>query len=110
MRRAIVLLGLTTLVLAGWSSGAKTPPVVASGSAQRQAAEAYWTAERMKNAKPVPLLVKHGRPPNGGRIAQSTHYPFPYARYRWSGPTTDLPARTWGKVFFAAPDGDSMYS
>ncbi len=110
MRRAIVLLGLTTLVLAGWSGGAKTSPVVASGSAQRQAAAAYWTAERMKNAKPVPLLVKHGTPPNGGRIAQSTHYPFPYARYRWSGPTTDLPARTWGKVFFAAPDGDYVCS
>ena len=103
MRRAIVLLGLTTLVLAGWSGGAKTPPVVASGSAQRQAAEAYWTAERMKNAKPVPLLVKHGTPPNGGRIAQSTHYPFPYARYRWSGPTTDLPARTWGKSSLPPP-------
>jgi hypothetical protein len=36
----MVLLGLTTLVLAGWGGGAETSPVVVSGSAQRQAAAA----------------------------------------------------------------------
>ena len=28
----------------------------------------------------------------------------------WSGPTSTLPARTWGKVFFSAPDGDYVCS
>jgi len=44
------------------------------------------------------------------KLNQARGYPFPYARYRWSGPTSDLPARTWGKVFFLAPDGDYVCS
>lgn len=109
---------------------------VVNGSAAGDAPEEYWTAERMENAKPVPLGMKHGRPrnslhvpaqgprtaipasePKGGapsrpvarqafKPGRAGGYPFPYARYRWGGPTTDLPARTWGKVFFSAPDGD----
>jgi V8-like Glu-specific endopeptidase len=113
---------------------------VVSGSAQGEAAGRYWTAERMRNAQPVDLISKPGKPedakrvlpegsrkavsptaPHGGagsvplggksfRRGRGGGYPFPYARYRWSGPTTDLPARTWGKVFFSTPNGDYVCS
>lgn len=49
-------------------------------------------------------------PKRAFKTHQATGYPFPYTRYRWSGPTTSLPARTWGKVFFSAPDGDYVCS
>jgi V8-like Glu-specific endopeptidase len=156
VRPAITLvLGLTTLVLAACGAASeKKPPAVAaaggalrpepdavvSGSAQGAAPEEYWTAERMENAKPVPLGTKRGTPQDAGRIRpegprtavpatapkggahsrpvtrksfkvnDARGYPFLYQRYRWSGPTTDLPARTWGKVFFSAPDGDYVCS
>ncbi|HEX9415712.1 MAG TPA: hypothetical protein VF895_03290 [Gaiellaceae bacterium] len=44
------------------------------------------------------------------KVTEAMGYPFPYNRYRWSGPTTSLPARTWGKIFFSAPDGDYVCS
>jgi V8-like Glu-specific endopeptidase len=114
-----------------------------AGGAQGQDAAEYWTAERMRNAKPVDLIEKHGLPklsrripgpegphrlfrptgPSGGassrpvsngrtsfRLGQARGYPFPYSRYRWSGPTADLPARTWGKIFFLAPEGEYVCS
>jgi hypothetical protein len=156
VRHLIVVVVLpASLVLAacGGSENEKPPPAalagamvsarqsqVVSGSAQGRAAAEYWTAERMRNAKPVPLVLKRGKPhdvtrvsvdgprktvpataPPGGassraiphkafKPARAGGYPFPYARYRWSGPTTDLPARTWGKVFFTAADGDFVCS
>lgn len=111
-----------------------------AGGEQSKAAGEYWTVERMRNAKPVGLLSRSGKPrsstrvpapegarrairatsPRGGAhslpLARKSfklggyRYPFPYARYRWSGPTTDLPARTWGKVFFTTPKGDYVCS
>jgi V8-like Glu-specific endopeptidase len=44
------------------------------------------------------------------KLGQARGYPYPYSRYRWSGPTTSLPARTWGKVFFSTPNGDYVCS
>jgi V8-like Glu-specific endopeptidase len=116
--------------------------VVSTASAGDQAKTEgeYWTAERMRNAKPVDLVSKPGKPrtakrppaPEGQKTAvpatspaghaaslplrksfkpsQGHRYPFPYSRYRWSGPTTDLPARTWGKIFFTTPNGDYVCS
>lgn len=156
MRHALLLLGLTSVVVAGCGGSQITTAarpearltgflapasedVVRSSSRGRVSAE-YWTPRRMRNAKPVPLGVKRGKPqdamrvapsgprrsvpataPRGGapsrpiadrtlRLGSAGGYPFPYARYRWSGPTSNLPARTWGKVFFSAPDGDYVCS
>jgi hypothetical protein len=128
-----------TVAAAAGGALTPNPEPIVTGSTQDSTAE-YWTKERMQNAKPVPLPTKRGKPQDAGRVApegpqalirptaprggapsrplphkalKSTGaggYPFPYARYRWSGPTNDLPARTWGKVFFSAPDGDYVCS
>lgn len=116
--------GLVALVVCAGSaarvgstgSGAAGPALAVTVSAPagaRSAAAAYWTPARMARARPVALLRKPGNPPGSRRANASLRphgYPFPYSRYRWSGPTTDLPARTWGKIFFSTPDGDYVCS
>lgn len=117
--------------------------VVSGAASPGKSADEYWTPERMRNAKPVPLISQKGSPklsrripapegprklfrpttPRGGapsapvsrtrksyKLDQARGYPFPYQRYRWSGPTSTLPARTWGKVFFLAPEGEYVCS
>jgi V8-like Glu-specific endopeptidase len=66
----------------------------------KAAIERFWTAERMRNAKPAAKLLA-GKPPGGGgkkSRRSATQVPPPY---------TTAPTRTNGKVFFS--DGGSNY-
>jgi hypothetical protein len=87
MKRAGTLL-LTLFLLGVLSTPAQaTPPAQAKAVGQsRDEVVAYWTAERMREAKPVARA-------RGGSRGQKTAYPF--TRYE---PTTYNPAH--GKVFF----------
>lgn len=139
---------LMAFVACGGSGATREGPARATGAVRTDVVSApagsgagsYWTAARMRNAKPVGLLQRAGKPrlsrriprPGGrtvavagsrpkdatavalrrrpSKVTRAHGYPFPYARYRWGGPTTDLPARTWGKVFFSTRTGDYVCS
>jgi V8-like Glu-specific endopeptidase len=104
-----------------------SPPVAAAADAPvhtsvaasaARSAEAYWTPERMRSAKPAPnptgvATVSKPAPGLPGRSAPST----PVATNRptaiiagatageWTGPANAPPATTTGKVFFVGANG-----
>jgi V8-like Glu-specific endopeptidase len=76
------------------------------------AVEAYWTPERMANAKPQPLgrveaTLSPGIPMVG---ANGYDYPPPHTTYIWDSTKalslyTQFPFKAMGKIFFTLPSG-----
>jgi hypothetical protein len=134
VRRGVA--ALAALLCVCGCGGAKEHAQPSIGSAISTSAATYWTASRMEHARAVPILARPGKPapataavpaegpaksvaptPRRGarlrRVASARPrrvYPFPYDRYVWSGPTTSLPARTWGKIFFRSGGYDWVCS
>jgi len=93
MKRAVTLLGLFLAGVIVAPAQATPPADVKQVGQSREEVLAYWTAERMRNAKPAPLA-------RGGKAAKGSQYPF--TRYE---PASYNPAH--GKVFFT--DGGVNY-
>ena len=95
MKRAAVLLLVLGLFAVPATTAQADPPAHAKAVGQSPAeVVAYWTKERMRNAKPVELAA------GGGKSSKSS---YPFTRYEASTP---YDARH-GKVFFS--DGTGNY-
>jgi V8-like Glu-specific endopeptidase len=98
VRRREAILVLTLVLCAGWATVADARPVVYKSKQTPSEVVSYWTAERMKSAKPVERVAgqtpKAKRPGGGASSATSVEVPLPYP----SAP---------GKVFFT--DGGINY-
>jgi V8-like Glu-specific endopeptidase len=126
------------------SAAADTAGVVGSSAAVTASAQArvlaYWTEERMRNAKPMALKAASGAAPSGqvssdegasprsikgsGRISKDEPpavtsfgaeaagytYPFPFTRHAVDGSYLRYPYRTVGKIFFTQGTADFVCS
>ena len=90
MRSSRFVLALVLISCAATAASAQATPVVHTNKEPRGQVLDYWTAERMKNAKPVERVVpqpQKGRPGGGTSTGTATEVPLPY-------PSAE------GKVFF----------
>ncbi len=78
------------------------------------AVEAYWTPERMANAKPKPLIQLQADLPKGSAIEASSYaYPPPHNTYTWDSTKAltlyaQFPFKAMGKIFFKDDEGDDL--
>jgi V8-like Glu-specific endopeptidase len=79
------------------------------------AVEAYWTPERMANAKSKPLLqLQADLPAKGQAIEESSYnYPPPHTTYTWDSTKAlslyaQHPFKAMGKIFFTDDEGDDL--
>ena len=96
------------ILLAAMLSGALATPAVAApkkSSESPQETSAYWTAERMKNAKPRERAKPGGGGGGDGRVSDWSRFTVPLA-----GTTYGADDRTNGKVFFTLGGGDYVCS
>jgi len=63
----------------------------------------YWTAKRMRNAKPAELELVEGEPQARQEQPLPTVAPIPYSSFELAD-TTSYPNRVHGKVFFSKPE------
>ena len=104
----IILFLLFPFIVSGQSYVAHYP------SEPQSAVEAYWTPERMANAKPLPLGRIGGEEAEGldaAITANGYDYPPPHTTYTWDSSKalslyTQHPFKTMGKIFFTLPNGD----
>lgn len=75
-----------------------------AGHAKRTVAEvhAYWTQERMLNAKPLDAVVGGDRAPRAGKEPAPASSSVAYSSFEVTD-TTSFPNRVHGKVFFTRP-------
>jgi hypothetical protein len=94
-RNGILVLAVLVTGLGTLAGTAQARSVVAQRVLQsRQQVLAYWTAERMRSAKPV----ERSKPGSGGSTTTTTSYPFTSSAV--PTPYTAFPTDTNGKVFF----------
>ena len=81
MRRAWAASALVLILFAVGAAGAQARPVVHDNSEASDQVIRYWTAARMKNAKPVERVVgrpQKGKPGGSSKPGASVEVPLPY--------------------------------
>ena len=74
-------------------------------SAQRADVADYWTAERMRDAKPAERIINAD-----GSVSKSAAAALPWTSQEVTTPYTNAPTRTHGKVFFTLGGSDYVCS